>query len=150
MDEALSSTDPLVPAAAALAVVRKLRLEISRSGCRPLIVFCPGVLARVSCVVATASRSELFCDAGLDGLRECVAFVEDAVATRTKVGYETYDAWDEFGETTVFHRVQMPSPQASAASVLLDELERLTCLVARTLDLVEARAIINGASTCAE
>ncbi len=151
MDEALSSTDPLVPAAAALAVVRKLRLEISRPGCRPLIVSCPGVLTRVSRVVAKPSRSELFCEAGLDGLRECVAFVEDADATGTKVGYETYDdAWDDCGETTVFHRVEMPSPEASAARVLLDELERLTRLVARTLDLIEARAIIHGASAGTE
>ena len=146
MDEALSSPDPLVPAAAALAVVRQLRLEINRFGCRSLIVSCPGVLTRVSLVVATASRRELFCEAGLDHVRKCVAFVEDAVASRTKVGYETYDAWDECGETTVFHRVEMPAPEVSAARVLLDALERLTGLVARTLDLLEARAIIHGAS----
>ena len=150
MDHTLSSTDPLVPTAAALAVVRRLRLQISRPGCRPLIVSCPGVLTRVSRVVATVGRSELFCEAGLDGLRECVAFVEEAVAAGTKVGYQTYDAWDDSGETTVFHRVEMLSPEVSAAGVLLDELTRLTCLVARTLDLVEARAMIHGASICAK
>ncbi len=150
MDEALSSTDPLFPAAAALAAARRLRLEISRPRCRPLVVSCPGVLTRVSRVVATGSTSELFCEAGLNGLRKCIAFVEDAVAAGTKAGYETYDAWDEFGETTVFHRVEMLSPEVSAAGVLLDELKSLTCLVARTLDLAEARAMIHGASICAK
>lgn len=147
MDEALSSTDPLLPAAAALAIVRRLRVQIHRPGCRPLVVSCPGVLARVGRVVATPSRSELFCEEGLEDLHDCVAFVEDAVAAGTKVGYETYDAWDEGGETTVSHRVEMTSPEASAARVLLDELERLARLVARTLDLVEARGIIHGVST---
>ena len=115
-----------------------------------MIVSCHGVLTRVSRVVTTASRSELLCEAGLDGLRQCVAFVEVAVATGTKVGHETYDAWDEFGETTMFHRVEMPSPEASVSRVLLDQLERLTSLVARTLDLLEARAIIQDTSTCPE
>lgn len=115
-----------------------------------MIVFCPGLLTRISCVT-TASRSGLFCEAGLDGLRECVAFVEGAVATGMKVGYETYDAWDEFGETTVVHCVEVLTPEASAARVVLVELERLAGLVARTLDLVEARAIIGGAlPPCAE
>lgn len=144
MDEALRSTDPVVPAAAALAIVRKLRLHISGPGCYSMIVSCPGVLTRVSRVVAHASESGLFCEAALDGLHECVSFVEGSVTTGTKVGYETYDAWDGLGEITIFHRVEMVSPEAGAASTLLAELNRLASLVARTLDLVEARSIIHG------
>lgn len=144
MDEALRSTDPLAPAAAALAAVRKLRVHISGPGCHSMVVSCPSVLARVSRVVAEAEERELFCEAALDGLRECVSLVEGAVATGTKVGYETYDAWDELGEITIFHRVEKLSPEAGAASALLAELNRLASLVARTLDLAVARAIING------
>jgi hypothetical protein len=145
MDEALLSTDPVVPAAAALAAVRHLRrLCISGRARHALVVHCPGVLSRTHRVLDKAGDGELFCDAALDDLHDCISLVERVVASGTKVGYETYDAWDDRGETTILHRVEKLTPEASAASVLLAELNRLASLIARTLDLMEARAIIHG------
>jgi hypothetical protein len=145
MDEALLSTDPVVSGAAALAAVRNLRRLITNGSDHNLMMIrYPGVLSRVHRVLGTASEGKLFSDAALDDFCVCVSLVERVVASGTKVGYETYDAWDDRGETTIHHHVEMLTPEASAASVLLAELNRLASLVARTLDLVEAHAIVQG------
>ena len=145
MNEALLSTDPVIPAAAALAAVRHLRrLCISGHFRHALVVHCPGVLSRAHRVFDKAGEGELFCDAALDDLHDCISRLEGVIASGTKVGYETYDAWDDRGETTILHRVEKLTPEANAASALLAELNSLASLIARTLDLTRARAIFPG------
>ena len=60
MNEALLSTDPVIPAAAALAAVRHLRrLCISGHFRHALVVHCPGVLSRAHRVLDKAGEGEL-------------------------------------------------------------------------------------------
>jgi hypothetical protein len=146
MDNALLSTDPIVTAAAALAAERALRRLCADPVVRDaMLVHCPGALARVHSISAEASGRELFSGAVLDDLRDCIAVIERVVASGTKVGYETYDAWDERGETTVLHCVEKLTPGASVASRVQVRLERLEELVAHALDLIRARSLVLGA-----
>ena len=146
MDNTLLSTDPIVAAAAALAAVRNLRRVCADPEVRhAMTVHCPGALVRIHRISAKASGDQFFSDTILDDLRDCIALVERVVASGTRVGYETYDAWDERGETTVLHRVEKLTPGASVASRVQVRLERLEELVARTLDLIRARSLVLGA-----
>lgn len=146
MGDTLPSTDPVVNAAAALAVVRDLRRLCADAEIRhTMLVHCPGALVRVHRISADAGGDQLFSGTVLEDQRDCVALVERVVASGTRVGYETYDAWSECGETTVLHRVEKLTPSASLASRVQVRLQRLEGLVARTLDLIRARSLVLGA-----
>ena len=145
MDNPLLSTDPVVTAAAALAAVRDLRRVCADADVRRvMLVNCPRVLARIHWMSAKASSGELFSDTVLDDLRNTITVVERIVAGGTRVGYETYDAWDERGETTVLHHVEQLTPDASTAHRVQVRLERLEDLVSRTMDLIRARSLVAG------
>ena len=114
MDHALLSTDPIVTAAAALAAVRDLRRLCADAEVRQaMLVYCPGALVRIHRITSKASGCDFFSGAVLDDLRDCTSLVDRVVASGTTIGYETYDAWDERGETTVLHRVEKLTPSAS-------------------------------------
>lgn len=140
----LESTDPVYPASAALAVARRVRIHLAGLS----IGQTPEALERILPLVAPADALETFSEAAVEDLHDAIAWCEAAVAAGTTTHCETYESWDEdVYEGRFMHSVQIVTPEAQQLHSLLLDLKQMADLVARTLDLVRAHAIIVGLRT---
>jgi hypothetical protein len=81
----------------------------------------------------------------VDDVHDAISWCEAAVAAGTTTHHDTYDSGDEdVHEGRFVHSVRIVTPEAQQLHTLLVDLRQMADLIAQTLELVAAHAIIVG------